>query len=97
MPKEEWTEDWKMQAVAYGMAHNFRCKTHIKKGVILLVTREGEFKRIIIEGDEWNKYYKMFCRKLRDFIVIDRDVKHREYRWAHDRYEEIQKTIKETK
>ena len=97
MPKEEWTEDWKMQVVAYGMAHNFRCKTHIKKGVILLVTRELEFDRIIIEGDEWNKYYKMFCRKLRDFIVIDRDAKEKAYRYAHNRYKEIQKTIKDIK
>ena len=97
MPKKEWMEDWFMQVVSYGMAHNFRCGTNIKKGVVLLITRELEFKRIIIEGDEWNKYYKMFCRKLRDFIVIDRDAKEREYRYAHNRYKEIQKTIKETK
>jgi len=97
MPKEEWTEDWKMQVVSYGMAHNFRCKTHIKKGVILLVTREGEFKRIIIEGEEWNMYYERFCQKLRDFIVIDRDEKYNKYKWAQERYDELQKIIKDIK
>ena len=79
MPKEEWTEDWKMQVVAYGMAHNLQCRTHIKKGVILIVTREGEFKRIIIEGDEWNMYYERFCERLRNFIAIDRDIKYSKY------------------
>ena len=97
MPKEEWTEDWKMQVAAYGMAHNLHCRTHIKKGVILLVTREGEFKRIIIEGEEWNMYYERFCERLSDFIATDRDVKHREYKWAQLRYDEIEKTIKKIK
>jgi CRISPR/Cas system-associated exonuclease Cas4 (RecB family) len=97
MPKEEWTEDWKMQVAAYGMAHNLHCRTHIKKGVILLVTREGEFKRIIIEGEEWDMYYERFCERLSDFIATDRDVKHREYKWAQLRYDEIEKTIKKIK
>ena len=97
MPKEEWTEDWKMQVVAYGMAHNLQCRTNIKKGVILLVTREEEFKRIIIEGEEWNMYYERFCQRLRDFITIDRDIKYSKYMRAQERCDEIQKTIKEIK
>ena len=86
-----------MQVAAYGMAHNLHCRTHIKKGVILLVTREGEFKRIIIEGEEWDMYYERFCERLSDFIATDRDVKHREYKWAQLRYDEIEKTIKKIK
>ena len=97
MPKKEWMEDWFMQVVSYGMAHNFRCGTNIKKGVVLLITRELEFKRIIIEGNEWNKYYKMFCEKLKDFVSIDRNMKEKEFQYAQERYEELQKTIKETK
>jgi len=97
MPKEEWMEEWFMQLASYGMAHNFRCGTNIKKGVILLVTREEKFKRIIIEGDEWNKYYKMFCNKLKDFVSIDRNRKEEEFKNAQERYEELQKTVKEIK
>ena len=97
MPKEEWMEDWFMQVAAYGMAHNFRCGTNIKKGVVLLITRELEFKKIIIQGNDWNKYYRMFCEKLKDFVSIDRDNKEEEFKYAQERYKELEKTIQEIK
>ena len=42
--KEEWIEDYYLQCCAYALAHNEMYNTNIKKGVILMVSRDIKFK-----------------------------------------------------
>lgn len=68
-PKSEaYIEDYKCQLVAYGLSHNNIYGTNIKKGVILMASREmrnfGTFQEFIISGGEWERYSYIWCSKL---------------------------------
>ena len=54
--KEEWIEDYYLQCCAYAMAHNEMYDTNIKKGVILMVSRDNKFKEFVIEGARFEMY-----------------------------------------
>ena len=71
MPQRQYIEDYFMQVAAYGICHNSMVGTKIKKGVILIVDRQFNFKKFVVEGDEWNYYCREFCKKLEEFIYID--------------------------
>lgn len=69
--KPEHIHEYKMQLVAYGKAHNDMFGTDIKQGVLLIMAREGEFfghlQKVILEGDEWNKYTNHWCEAIEKF------------------------------
>jgi hypothetical protein len=62
--KKEWIEDYFLQLVAYGMAHDEMYGTDIKKGVVMIATREAKYQEFIIEGDEFENYQTMWANKL---------------------------------
>ena len=62
--QREWIEDYFLQLVAYGEAHNERFQTDIQKGVIMMAVRDGRYQEFIIEGDEWNHYKDMWYERL---------------------------------
>lgn len=70
--KEEWIEDYFVQLIAYGKAHNAMFGTDIKKGVILMASREdeylGTFQKFVLEGDDWNKYCGIFANRINQFF-----------------------------
>jgi genome maintenance exonuclease 1 len=53
--KAEWITDYKLQMVAYAMAHDFVHKTEIEQGVILMCTPDNFFQRFIINGREFRE------------------------------------------
>ena len=75
MPQRQYIEDYFMQLAAYGICHNYMTQTEIRKGVVLIVDREFNFKKFIIEGEEWKYYAREFCNRLELFIDIDLDKK----------------------
>ena len=62
--KKEWIEDYFMQLAAYAMAHNEMFGTDIKKGVVMIATRDAKYQEFIIEGDEFTHYQTMWANKL---------------------------------
>jgi hypothetical protein len=62
--RAEWIEDYKLQMVAYAMAHNAVYDTDIDQGVILMctppATKPGDvdllFQRFIINGKEFREH-----------------------------------------
>ncbi len=50
--RAEWITDYKLQMVAYAMAHNYVYNTNIDQGVILMCTPDNFFQRFIINGRE---------------------------------------------
>ena len=62
--KREWIEDYFIQLAAYGSAHNEMFNTNIRKGVILMCTKDNEYQEFIIEGNELKKYMHEFLRRI---------------------------------
>ena len=65
--KREWIEDYFMQGCAYALAHNEMFGSEIKKVVILMVDREGNFSEFVIEGDEFEEYCNKWSDRLADY------------------------------
>ena len=54
--KEEWIGDYKLQLAAYGEAHNHMFGTNIKRGVILMCSRDFQYQEFVIDGPEYDKW-----------------------------------------
>ena len=53
--KVEWIKDYKLQMVAYAMAHNVVYNTQIEQGVILMCTPDNFFQKFTINGREFRE------------------------------------------
>jgi hypothetical protein len=62
--RKEWIEDYFMQLAAYAMSHNEMYNTDIRRGVVMIATREAKYQEFIIEGDEFTHYETMWANKL---------------------------------
>ena len=62
--KKEWIEDYFMQLAAYALAHNEMFGTDIRRGVVMIATRDLKYQEFIIEGDEFTHYETMWANKL---------------------------------
>jgi hypothetical protein len=49
------------------MAHNEMYGTNIRKGVILMVSRDVELKEYVIEGEEFDKYCGLWTARLEEY------------------------------
>jgi genome maintenance exonuclease 1 len=49
--KDEWIEDYRIQLAAYIEAHNSMFGTDIKRGVVLMCSRNLDYQQWVIEGD----------------------------------------------
>ena len=66
----EWIKDYKLQMVAYAMAHNYVYNTKIDQGVILMCSKDGFFQKFISTGKEFTKYKHQFLSKIDQFYTI---------------------------
>ena len=62
--KKEWIEDYFLQCCAYSLSHNEMYGTDIRRGVVMIATRELKYQEFIIEGDEFTHYETMWANKL---------------------------------
>jgi len=67
--KEEWIEDYFLQCCAYALAHNEMYGTNIQKGVILMVSRDNQFKEFVIEGARFEMYCNMWATRLEEYYA----------------------------
>lgn len=65
--KKEWITDYFMQLTAYGLSHDEMYGTEIKKGVVMIACRTGEYQEYIIENDEWDYYQLLWCQKVAEY------------------------------
>lgn len=68
--KREHIEDYFLQLVFYGTAHNEVYNTNIKKGVILMCSAAEEYQEFILDGDEWNKTETLMWKRLEQFYSM---------------------------
>jgi|TARA_B110000259_G_scaffold115084_2_gene131078 CRISPR/Cas system-associated exonuclease Cas4 (RecB family) len=65
--KEAWVQDYYLQCCAYALAHNEMYDTNIRKCVILMVSRDVEFKQYTIEGDQFDHYCGLWAQRLEQY------------------------------
>ena len=62
--KAEWINDYKLQLVAYAMAHDQVYGTSIEQGVILMCTPDNFFQRFIVNGSEFREWKWEWLRRV---------------------------------
>jgi len=65
--KDEWVTDYKLQLVAYALAHNEVYDTNIKKGDIFMASRETQYQEWIVDGLEFDKHTEIWYDRLDTF------------------------------
>jgi len=65
--KEEWVEDYKIQLVAYILAHNEVYKTDIREGHVFMCSRAFEYQQFDLWPDDFNKYQDMWLTKVGEY------------------------------
>jgi genome maintenance exonuclease 1 len=70
--KEEWVEDYKIQLVAYILAHNEVYKTDIREGHVFMCSRNCEYQQFDLWPTDFNKYQDMWLDKVEEYYALDR-------------------------
>jgi genome maintenance exonuclease 1 len=65
--KEEWVEDYKIQLVAYIMAHNEVYGTDIKRGVVFMCSRDCKYQQFDLLPADFNKYQDLWLGKVEEY------------------------------
>lgn len=67
--KREWIEDYFLQLSAYSLAHNEVYGTKIRKGVIMMCSKDLEYQEFIIEGNEFDKYADLWWTRVEQYYT----------------------------
>ena len=62
--RPEWIGDYKLQLVAYAMAHDQIYGTSIEQGVILMCTPDNFFQRFLVNGGEFREWKWEWLRRI---------------------------------
>jgi hypothetical protein len=65
--KEEWVEDYKIQLVAYILAHNEVYKTDIREGHVFMCSRACEYQQFDLWPQDFNKYQDLWLGKVEEY------------------------------
>jgi genome maintenance exonuclease 1 len=68
--KEEWVEDYKMQLVAYILAHNEVHGTDIRKGVVFMCSRDLQYQEFLLESKDFDEYQEKWLSKVEEFYNL---------------------------
>ena len=68
----EWIKDYKLQMIAYAMAHNCVYGTDIDQGVILMCTPDNFFQKFTINGREFRELKWEWLKRVDDYYVINK-------------------------
>jgi genome maintenance exonuclease 1 len=66
--KEEWIESYYLQLCAYGEAHNALHGTNIRKGVIMMCSKDFEYQEFIINLEDFDKYRKLWWHRVEEYF-----------------------------
>ena len=65
--KVEWIKDYKLQMIAYAMAHNCVYGTDIDQGVILMCTPDNFFQKFTINGREFRELKWEWLKRIDNY------------------------------
>ena len=67
--KEEWIDDYKIQLVAYMMAHNEVYGTNINEGHVFMCSRDLQYQQFDLWPDEFAHWQNEWLKKVEDFYT----------------------------
>ena len=70
--KEEWVEDYKIQLVAYILAHNEVYGTDIREGHVFMCSRNCEYQQFDLWPSDYNKYEDLWLKKVEEYYALSR-------------------------
>lgn len=70
--KEEWVEDYKIQLVAYILAHNEVYGTDIREGHVFMCSRNCEYQQFDLWPEDFNRYQDLWLSKVEEYYALDR-------------------------
>lgn len=65
--KEEWVEDYKIQLIAYILAHNEVYGTDIKEGHVFMCSRNCDYQQFDLWPSDFNKYQDLWLDKVEEY------------------------------
>ncbi len=65
--KSEWIEDYRLQLVAYIMAHNEVYGTNIRRGIVFMCSRDLQYQQFELKPDDFNQYQDMWLDKVEEY------------------------------
>ena len=81
-PKQEkWIDDYKLQLVAYALAHNEVYKTNIRKGVVLMCVKpdvddmgnlltEPQYQEFVLKPEDFGHWENEWWKRLEQYYLI---------------------------
>lgn len=69
--KEEWVEDYKIQLVAYILAHNEVYGTDIREGHVFMCSRNFEYQQFDLWPSDFNKYQDLWLSKVEEYYTMN--------------------------
>lgn len=68
--KIEWIEDYFLQLTAYALAHNEIHGTNIRKGVILMCSKDYEYQEFILEPKDFDYWTNRWCDRVSEYYRL---------------------------
>ena len=65
--KTEWVQDYFCQLCAYAEAHNEVHGTKIRKGVVLMCSKDYEYQEFVSEGAEWDTWKQLWWQRVEEY------------------------------
>ena len=69
MKTAEMISDYFCQGAAYSIAHNILYGTEIRCIVIFMVSRDLQYKEFVMQGEDFDKYAKMWEERVDKFYA----------------------------
>ena len=65
--KLEYISDYFLQLTAYALAHNEVHKTNIRKGVILMCSKDYQYQEFILEPKDFDYWTEEWCKRVEQY------------------------------
>lgn len=69
--KLEYIEDYFLQLTAYALAHNEVHGTNIRKGVILMCSKDYEYQEFILEPKDFDMWTERWCARVGEYYKLN--------------------------
>ena len=70
--KLEHIDDYFIQLTAYAMAHNEVHGTNIRKGVILMCSKDFAYQEFILEPKDFDYWTERWCKRVEEYYKLNR-------------------------
>ena len=70
--KEEWIDDYKIQLIAYILAHNEVYGTTIREGHVFMCSRDFQYQQFDLWPNEFDHWQEQWLKKVEEYYVSQR-------------------------